>query len=125
MCFHLKLPATHSVIYHFCLTEAVCYFFFFCFSAIGRQLHVPGQSRSRRADLPTMRGKPPSLYDDLSFFKAVALLLQRACQAQLFLPPNSYIRVEQFVTTTRRLSLSISVLPAVIVKDVTLRHEFT
>lgn len=72
-----------------------------------------------------MRGKPPSLYDDLSIFKAVALLPQVACQAQLFLPINSYIRVEQFVTTTRRLSLSISVLPAVIVKDVTLLHEFT
>lgn len=63
-------------------------FFSIFFSATGRQLHVPGQPRSRRAYLPAMRGKPPSMYDNLSFFKAVAWLPQVDCQARLFLPPS-------------------------------------
>lgn len=34
-----------------------------CFSAVGRQLHVPGQSRGGRSHLPALRGKkPPSVH---------------------------------------------------------------
>ena len=125
----LKLSATHLFIYQFCSTESVSPLFSSCFTATGRQLHVPGQPRSRRAYLPAMRGKRPSVYDSVSFsfffFKAAAVSPQVDCQAQLFLPSSSYIRVGQLVTTTRRLSLSISVSPSAIVKEATLLHAFT
>ena len=75
MCSQLKISATNLVFYQFCFSESVSSFLF---SATGRQLHVPGQPRSGWAYLPAMRGKPPFMYDNLSFFSFFSKL-QSCC----------------------------------------------
>lgn len=71
-----------------------------------------------------MWGKPSTECDSLSFFKPLVPLLQVDCQTLLCLPTCTYKRIEQLVTTTHRLSLSVPVLPSVIVKETAI-HEFT
>lgn len=71
-----------------------------------------------------MWGKPSTECDSLSFFKPLVPLLQVGCQTLLCLPTCTYKRIEQLVTTTHRLSLSVPVLPSVIVKEMAI-HEFT